>query len=187
MTPITRLLVILIALATCPVQARDRPFVDEPSQERDDIEEGTPWQERDFTLPPYPDDADLLEFPVDDGDSRLRYFVDARHLKVGTDGVVHYTLVVKSASGAPNVSVEGIRCDQNQFKTYAFGTGRGTLKPVKAPRWERIGGPGQSPHYRDLREFFFCRQDRYAPQEKEDIVRLLGSTPRRGDDQGFLP
>jgi hypothetical protein len=185
MTARARLLAGFLSIASGAILGADRPFLDEPSLERDDVEEGPAWSEGGFALPPYPQPGDLVEFPVDNPGSPFRYALDARHLGVGDDGVVRYTLVVSSPSGARNVSVEGIRCDQKEFKVYAYGTGRGTLRPVTGAGWQPIRSGSTAPHVRDLRRFFFCRPDHYVPYPKDEIVRLLSATPRRVDDPGF--
>ena len=182
MKPITLLFAALIALGTLNTEARERAFVDEPSTDRDDIGEAEMWQEGGVELPPYPEEADLVEFQVDDPQARFRYFIDGRNLKVGEDQVVRYTLVIRSSSGSDNVSFEGMRCNIREFKTYAFGNGRGELRPLKAPVWERIQLHGPHRYHSNLRELYFCKPDRHVPYDAEEIVRLLGSTPRRVDD-----
>jgi hypothetical protein len=174
------LLPLLLALATSPSLARERPFVDEPSMERPDIEEGAPWAEAGVTLPAYPQDADLVEFPVDNSDSPFRYFIDTKSLTVGSaDQVVHFTLVTQSPSGARNISFEGLRCDTRAYKTYAFGTGKGRFRPLKTPRWKRIKPSSPYRHYQDLREFYFCQPDRYRPYPVAEIVRRFGIIQRQ--------
>jgi hypothetical protein len=176
------LLTALFALGTLDAGAKERPFVDEPSSDRDDIEEGEMWKEGGVEMPPYPEESDLLEFQVDDPLARFRYFVDGENLTVGADRVVRFTLVIRSGSGSDNVSFEGIRCNTREFKTYAFGNGRGELRPLKAPVWERIKRNGPYRYHLSLRQLYFCKMDRYEPYDAKEIVRLLGETPRRVDD-----
>jgi hypothetical protein len=70
------------------------------------------------TLPPLPQDANLLPFAVS-GNTPLQFAVDKNSLTVGTDGVVRLTVVVTSPSGARNVIYEGIRCDTYEWRQYA--------------------------------------------------------------------
>jgi len=189
MKPIALLFSVLLALATLTAEARERAFVDEPSSDRTDIGEGEKWRERGVDLPPYPEEGDLVEFQVDDPQQRFRYFIDRRNLSVGDDGVVRYTLVIRSPGGADNVSFEGMRCDAREFKVYAYG-GRGQLKPLKVPIWERIKFQGTYRYHITLQQLYFCETDRYKPYSIAEIVRLLGETRRRVDDvdqdTGFL-
>ena len=91
------------------------------------------WKEADAALPPYPKDADLIEFQVSSG-ATFRFFIDAASLSVADDGVVRYTLVARSPSGIANVSFEGIRCASKSYKVFARGTGG---------RWSRREGAWQ--------------------------------------------
>lgn len=70
------------------------------------------------TLPPLPQDSNLLPFEVS-GNTPLHFAVDRNSLTVGTDGVVRFTVVVASPSGARNVIYEGIRCDTYEWRQYA--------------------------------------------------------------------
>ncbi len=70
------------------------------------------------TLPPLPLAANLLPFDVSENTS-LTFAIDSKSLSVGSDGVVRYTVVVKSPSGAYNVNYEGIRCDTYAWRQYA--------------------------------------------------------------------
>jgi hypothetical protein len=70
------------------------------------------------TLPPLPVAANLIPFDVS-GNTPLTFAVDSKSLTVGDDGVVRYTVVVKSPSGASNVNYEGIRCDTYEWRQYA--------------------------------------------------------------------
>ena len=69
-------------------------------------------------LPPLPKDANLLEFTVSNN-TPLSFFIDKNSLSVGDDGVIRYTVVVKSPAGARNVNYEGIRCDNYNWRLYA--------------------------------------------------------------------
>jgi len=179
---------LLIALVVGPSLARERPFVDEPSMERPDIGEVAPWSETGITLPAYPLDIDLVEFSVDDPGSLFRYFIDLKSLSVGDTGsVVRYTLVIQAPSGSRNVSFEGLRCDTQEHKIYAFGTGQGQFRPLKAPQWMRIRSSGSDRPYRDLREFYFCQPSpRYRPYEAVEILRRLRITPRYSPNSDLL-
>ncbi|CAB3779251.1 hypothetical protein LMG27177_00640 [Paraburkholderia fynbosensis] len=70
------------------------------------------------TLPPLPQESNLLPFEVS-GNTPLQFAIDRNSLSVGTDGVVRYTVVVTSPSGARNVNYEGIRCDTYEWRLYA--------------------------------------------------------------------
>ena len=68
---------------------------------------------------PAPPKGGLLEFFVSSASS-FKFFIDPQSLSVGADGVVRYTLVARSRSGVENVSYEGIRCSNFNYKVYAL-------------------------------------------------------------------
>jgi len=104
------------------------------------------WKEAAVTPPPYPGDADLVEFQVSSG-TTFRFFIDPASLSVGPDGVVRYTLVARSPSGVANVSYEGIRCSSRSYKIFARGAGgrwsprQGEWQPIEVKmiqRWHNV-------------------------------------------------
>ncbi len=173
-------------LISSPGSSRDRPFLEEMTYENQFIEEGTPWQEGASSLPPYPQEQDLVAFHVDLPGTPFTYLLDEKHLNVGADGVVRYTLVVRSRNGAWNVSREGMRCDTRDLKIYAYGSGRGVFKAMKNPQWERMNVNDPNRYHMDVRDFYFCQPGQHIPYRVEEIVRRLHAAPRRNEEPGFL-
>ena len=135
-------------------------------------ERDTTWKEGVATLPPWPKDSDLVEFQVDDPSSGLRQYVDAKSIAVGRDGVVRYTLVVESGSGARNVSFEGLRCTPHgMFKLYAYGAG-GRFEATEG-EWQNIRGRGHDKIHRDLHGRILCVPREFKPRPKRDMIRYL--------------
>lgn len=95
------------------------------------------WKEIEAKIPPYPKDVNLLPFEAGAA-SPHRFFVDAQSLSIGDDGVVRYSLVIKTGGGATNVTFEGIRCDTREQKYYALGHANGTWSRPRNPQWRRI-------------------------------------------------
>jgi hypothetical protein len=95
------------------------------------------WEEVALQLPVAPQAADLLPFYVGPT-ARQKFFIDAKSLSAGRDGIVRYTLVSKSESGAENISYEGIRCETAQKKQYAFGRTDGTWARSRQDKWVPI-------------------------------------------------
>ena len=58
--------------------------------------------EREVKLPPLPKPENLLPFEAGAATSN-QFFIDANSILIGDDGIVRYTLVVKSTSGAENI------------------------------------------------------------------------------------
>lgn len=122
------------------------------------FEEDEPWQEqRDVDPPAFPRPENLREFYVS-AVATNKYFIDASTLAVGTDGVVRYVLVVKTAGGATNVSFEGINCKERSWRHYAAGHGDGTWMPSRAIRneWRPIENKPVNRHHAALSRDFFC-------------------------------
>lgn len=145
------------------------------------FEEALPWMEREFQMPPYPNDKDLLVVAPVRSDPQFDYAVDGKNLSVGDDGVVRYTLVISAKNGnARNVRVEGIRCGTTEYKTYAYGTDQGTLKPARRPEWTPIRDHLSDRIRADLKRYYFCKEGQGVPFRRNKIMHYL----RVGADTG---
>ncbi|WP_324778531.1 CNP1-like family protein [Thiobacillus sedimenti] len=120
-----------------------------------DFSDDKPWSEVAAKLPPYPKDANLLPFNVSSATSN-RFFVDADSISVGADQVVRYTVVVKAAGGATNVSYEGIRCETGERRLYAYGHPDGTWSKARNAGWEPIRMRSLLSYRKALYEDHFC-------------------------------
>lgn len=115
------------------------------------------WKEQQTELPPFPKDKDLIEFQVTRPNVAFSYFIDANSLSyIREDGIVRYTVVIKSKSGAKNVAFEGMRCSTKEFKTYAFGNGKDEFMKPRRYEWKPILANNYTRYRRDLSEFYFC-------------------------------
>ena len=87
-------------------------------------------------LPVYPKPSSLIKFPTSwsTGDT----FIDGDTLVINDDRVVRYTLVIKSAGGAENVTFEGLRCETGERRVYAFGRRDGTWSVARTSAWRPI-------------------------------------------------
>jgi hypothetical protein len=114
-----------------------------------------PWEEIAAQLPAYPKQENLVA--LDAGVSPHRFFLDAPSISVSVDGVVRYSLVMKTAGGATNVSYEGIRCEMRHLKIYATGHPGGKWAPARDPQWRRIEYLEQQLHHWVLFSDVLCR------------------------------
>lgn len=114
-----------------------------------------PWVEIEAQLPPYPKDENLLPVFVSAATDN-RFFVDSASISVGGDGVVRYTLIVKSTAGASNVSFEGIRCASHERRLYAFGRKEGSWSRARSAKWEPISYKDRNRQHHVLHDDFFC-------------------------------
>jgi hypothetical protein len=171
-----------------PVSAAENAFVnDAEAPVPSSVRPGTPWQESNTRLPPWPKDADLVELVPDGPESSLRYFIDTGNLRVGSDDVVRYTLVAEGRNGVRNLSVEGIRCTpRGTYKTYAYGTAE-RFTPVEAEEWSDISDDGAERWRQDLWRFHFCIPHGFKPRPEIDMVRSLKGRIAPRQNMGFLP
>jgi len=144
-----------------------------------EIEEPDAWKEDATLLPPAPEDKDLVAVPSDLGAYTLS--LDAKHLSVGPDEVLRYTVVLSSRSGARNVYFEGLRCDAKEYKTYGYGTGDGQLHEFPGAAWQPVVRTGPAPYRFELMRGYFCDSVQ-RPRRPEVVLEMLsGNTWRRPD------
>ena len=113
------------------------------------------WREIDVPLPPYPQAENLVEFQIS-GSTSFKFFADLTSVRVDTDGVVRYTVIARSASGTENVSFEGIHCESEQYKIYAFGSIDGTWLPPRNPNWQPVKSTSVNDVRRSLHHYYLC-------------------------------
>lgn len=146
------------------------------------------WREQALTLPAWPREADLLPVPLDTPNTAFAYLIDTRSLTTGADQVVRYTLVAESASGARNLSFEGLRCSPNgQYRVYAYGH-NGRFEPLAAPEtWRALARADSDPARLELWRHYLCVPRKFAPRPRRDQLRLLKQGRVEGYDQtGFM-
>ena len=142
-----------------------------------DVDE-KPWAEVEAQLPASPDKQDLIPFTVGSVKD-VKYFIDAKSLSVGSDGVIRYTLVIVSSAGAQNVSFEGMRCNTAERRVYAFGRPDGTWSKARSNQWGRIQGSSNN-HNVELYANFFCSVGATEITSAESARRALRSGGQSG-------
>ena len=167
-----------IALATlsglfiaCPASSQWKDWDYDLDQEK------KPWNELQTKLPPFPKPENLLKFDM--GPIPNNYFIDSASLSIGDDGVVRYTLVIKTGGGATNVSFEGIRCESREVRIYAFGHPNGEWSRARDSQWKRIVVTTTNNHHSTLHLEHFCPSRKWAAPMKQIIQTLKYGAPRR--------
>lgn len=141
-------------------------------------QEKKPWSELQTQIPAYPKPENLLKF--DAGAATPHgYFVDSASVSVGDDGVVRYTLMIKSGGGATNVSFEGIRCESRELKVYAFGQPNREWSRARDPAWRRIEFRDINNHHLTLHREHFCPSRKWAAPVKQILQTLQYGVPRQ--------
>lgn len=155
-------LVFLAAHMTARAQLRFEEDFDDPYK---------PWQEIVVQMPAPPQPENLVPFYVSAAATH-DFMIDAKSLKVGTDGVVRYTLVSISQGGVRNVIYEGIRCGTFEEKQYAFGQPDGSWSRSRQDQWKPISGTGSNRHQSALARDYFCDVRTLAGDTEEILYRL---------------
>ncbi len=151
-----------------------------------DWDEITPWVEQEpVALPVYPQEKNLKSFFVSAATDN-KFYLDAPSISIGTDGVVHYTLVVKSPQGAKNITFEGMRCATKEKKVYALGHDDGTWARTRAPKWERIHYKDTNRQHHMLYDDFLCPGAIEAGSAQEVIKALEAGRHPRAIGGSFL-
>jgi hypothetical protein len=136
------------------------------------------WKEEGVKLPEAPRDENLLPFVLGAATSNA-FFVDATSIKVGVDDVVRFTVVIRSPSGARNVSYEGLRCGKREAKVYAYGRNDGSWAYSRKPEWKEIPKSIPNRYQNVLFDDFFCVDWRIVKDQEEAIDALrAGNHPR---------
>jgi hypothetical protein len=168
-----RWLVGLFALAATPLGAQWKDWDYELDQEK------KPWSEMQAQLPPYPQTANLIAFDIGSNTAN-RYYVDGPSLSVGEDGVVRYTLVIKSGGGAMNVTFEGIRCDARQVRVYAFGHPGSQWSRARESQWRDIRPREINGHHYALQRDYFCTMAAFSQRGANKVPEILKALKRGG-------
>ena len=98
---------------------------------------------------------------------------------VGTDGVVRYSVVVRTAGGATNTTYEGLRCASGQKRLYAVGRADGKWVEAKISQWTEIRSRSPNEYQATLYADFFCR-GRVIVRDRQEALRLLQRGASRG-------
>ncbi len=175
---------ILRALLACGV-ALPLTGIAQTRTDAEDDGEPKPRVELEVKLPAMPQAANLLQFEPSAA-SNNRFYVDANSIYAGADGIVRYTLIIKSPSGAENISYEGIRCDTVEQKYFAFGRKDGTWVNARASEWRRIVYKEVNRHHGVLYKDYFCPDGSPVRSAADAVQRFkygvpYGTPPRSGN------
>ncbi len=140
-----------------------------------DLFDDTPtWiEQRVSTLPPLPQQANLLPFDVSEH-TQLDFNVDGKSLSVGKDGVIRLTVVITSPQGARNVYYEGIRCATFEWRLYAAANEDGTQWDRGVENaWSRMGRGGANSYQSTLYSDYLCANKMPAERTAAAIVNNI--------------
>jgi hypothetical protein len=129
------------------------------------------WNEIQTQIPAYPKQSSLVEFEAGAA-SPHHFFIDADSISVGNDGVVRYTLLIRTSGGATNVTFEGIRCASREHKYYAIGRSDGSWSRARDPQWRRIEYKEINRQHGVLASDFFCH-GKFTVKNAKEALDLL--------------
>lgn len=132
------------------------------------------WKEGRTTLPPAPQDGDLVAIEAPRAKAGYAYFIDRKSLSLGADGVMRYTVVARSPSGATNAFHEGLRCYDDTVRTYGFASSDGLLREVATDDWRALANEGSRGYQDYLGNVIMCDQQGHAWAPAKAIKALEG-------------
>lgn len=144
----------------------------------DDSKDAGRSHEMQAQLPEYPKPENYLPLQVS-ATASFDFFVDAKSVSVGNDGVVRYSLIAKSPDGALNVSFEGMRCSERQFRIYALGRSDKTWSEARSSAWQAMPADFRNAQRTVLYRDFFCPAGGRIDTPEEGVQALrAGGHPR---------
>ena len=174
-----------LALAACassgePVQGcRDTPDSESNCRPASSyVDESEQWKEASVSLPALPAADDLVPIDAPNGRANVDYMVDRKSVSRGADGVMRYTVMVRSATGAENLFFEGIRCATNQVRQYAYAASEGGFRAIDAD-WKPAASRGVRGYQEYLLNHIMCDAQGYA-WDPQRVVEALGSQHTAG-------
>jgi hypothetical protein len=141
---------------------------------RDDDDPDAPkWAEEALQLPAFPQEANLREFYVS-ATTAHKYYIDIASLNIGKDGVVRYTLLVRTSGGSTNITHEGMRCASREYKIYATGHREGTWAVARRSEWRPVENKPTNRQHAALSRDYFCPLGNpiLTPEEGREALRL---------------
>lgn len=127
------------------------------------------WVDSPIVLPPAPATDNLLRFYSNDNQS---FFIDSKSISIAGDGSLRYTLVSTSQAGAKNVSYEGLRCDTNEKRLFAFGRADGSWSNSRRNTWDEFSNKGVNKQHSTLAWDFVCDGSSIAGNVDKIIQRI---------------
>lgn len=147
----------IVAVASLPsLAAKKDPLGHDDGAGIEYVEpETVEWKELEVPPPAFPRPENLREFYVSPT-ATSTYLIDASTLSPGSDGVVRYVLVVRTAGGAQNISFEGMRCEEGSWKLYATGGSDGQWNKARISEWRPIENKPVNRYHAALSRELFC-------------------------------
>ncbi|MCM2341137.1 CNP1-like family protein [Rhodoferax sp.] len=154
---------LLLGLACCALGAQAQGPADDPD-----------WKETEVPAPPKFDAKQRVAIDMPPYVS-MKFGIDPATLAITPDGIVRYTMVAVSPSGAVNAFYEGIRCATGEVKSYARANASGVWTLVKDPQWRRLNDKQPSKHALALAQQAACEGNASASSAADILKKLKGN------------
>ena len=166
----------LLVFLLCSIPAMTAAYDEEETGgwRQDHIEKPDVWEEQDVALPAYPEKKNLMDLGIATDDMQFTIYLDKPSLLLGEDGVVRYTVVLVSPSGLWNVSHEGLRCGEKQYRRFAYGID-GSWQPLNNSPWRDVRESGANRYRGILYKRYFCNPMR-PNQSVEEMIDSFSET-----------
>ena len=138
---------LILALVLAPAYAQ-----------QEETTEPAAWKESAIQFPAAPEKENLLPFSASISNT-LNFTIDAKSVTVENDGVVRYTLVITSKTGASNISYEG------------------SWSAAKRGGWDPIPNGGINRQHITLAKEYFCDGTRTAGNAATIVERIRRKKP----------
>jgi hypothetical protein len=131
------------------------------------------WREARTMLPAAPRTETLLRIEAPRGQGGYEYFIDPDSLSLGTDGVMRYTVVARSPSGASTAFHEGMRCHDDTVRTFGYTGSDGIMRPIAGDQWRVFASRGSRGYQDYLRNVIMCDKNghAWAPEKAVQALR----------------
>jgi hypothetical protein len=134
-----------------------------------------------FDLPATSRPEEWLRFKVRNV-GRHFFAIDPNSVTQGSDGIVRYSLLVRTTGGVDNITHEGIRCATNSWKLYAVGRDNGEWSRLPAPVWRPIVTAGLNAVRYTLSADYVCDRDGVPYRDAQMVAaRIRASNEGRLD------
>ncbi len=143
------------------------------------------WKESDVAVPAMAKDSEFRILDVTEADARYRYYLGENSISKGADGVMRYTVAVVSGNGVRNIFYEGLRCETDEIKTYAYASNRGAFRPAINSRWRPVANKGVRAYQVFLTKGIICGPEGFAWEAKKARRALLSQFTAGGFRRGI--
>lgn len=135
------------------------------------------------TLPATPPNKSTLQPFYVSNTTVFKFAIDTDSIRIGSDGITRYTVVMTSPNGNTQVQFEGIRCESFQWKIYGnFENGKWKENPLS--NWFAIKDSVPNRYQAALAQGALCD---FKSQETSQQLILESLNPNRFTGQMKMP